>query len=242
VPADKKGNVSLNKEHEGATKPALAGRKTFPGETKYRAEVGNQRCSQHQLVQVPLHNHVLDTLHRLVQKIGVGSVGEVHVGLLARVAHEVLEFAREEILSGVDVLVGSSVVGEVFPNGRLAAGDLFAEQIDLVEEEDEGGLFEVLAVGDTLEQHERFLHLVLGRVSSRVHRLVGKSLLRSTYAIAIFHKHVVVTADCNQEKDDLNVVEHVNPLLTLRPLSANVEHAVGQVASVEDRLADTSCS
>jgi hypothetical protein len=53
---------------------------------------------------------------------------------------------------------------------------------------------------------------------------------------------VVVTADCNQEEDDLNIVEHVDPLLTLRPLSANVEHAVGQIASVEDRLADTSCS
>ena len=128
--------------------------------------MGNQRCSQHQLVQVPLHNHVLDTLHRLVQKVGVGSVGEVHVGLLARVAHEVLEFARKEVLSGVDVLVASGVVGEVFPNGRLATNDLLAEQIDLVEEENKGGLLEVLAVGDALEQHERFLHLVLGSVSS----------------------------------------------------------------------------
>jgi hypothetical protein len=144
------------------------------GKTKYRAEVGNQRCSQHQLVQIPLHNHVLDTLHRLVQQVGVGSVGEVHVCLLARVAHEVLEFARKEVLSGVDVLVGSVVVREVFPNGRLATDDLLAEQIDLVEEEDEGGLLEVLAVGDALKQHERFLHLVLGKVSLSAHKLVGE--------------------------------------------------------------------
>ena len=141
---------------------------------KIQGRSGESKCSQHQLVQIPLHNHVLDTLHRLVQKVGVGGVGEVHVGLLARVAHEVLEFARKEILSGVDVLVRSGVVREVFPDGRLATNDLLAEQVDLVEEEDKGGLFEVLAVGDALEEHERFLHLVLEGVSSRVHWLVGK--------------------------------------------------------------------
>jgi len=53
---------------------------------------------------------------------------------------------------------------------------------------------------------------------------------------------MVVSADCDEEKYDLNVVEHVDPLLTLRPLSTNVKHAVCQVASVENSLADASCS
>lgn len=122
---------------------------------------GNRKCSQHQLVQVPLHDHVLHALHRLVEQVGVGGVGKVHVSFLGRVAHEVLEFAREEFLAGLDVLVAAGVVGEVVANGRLSAHDLLAEEIDLVEEEDEGGLLEVLAVRDALEEHKGFLHLVL---------------------------------------------------------------------------------
>ena len=112
-------------------------------------------------MQVPLHNHVLHALHGFVEQIGVGRVGEVDVGLLARVAHEVLEFAREEFLAGVDVLVAAREVREVFANGRLAAHDLLAEKVDLVEEQNERRLLEVLAVGNAFEQHESFLHLVL---------------------------------------------------------------------------------
>jgi hypothetical protein len=36
-----------------------------------------------------------------------------------------------------------------------------------------------------------------------------------TYAIAVFHQHVIVSANCDKEKYDLNVVEHMDPLLTL---------------------------
>lgn len=53
---------------------------------------------------------------------------------------------------------------------------------------------------------------------------------------------MVVSADCDKEKYDLNVVEHVDPLLTLRSLSTDVEHAVCEIAGVEDGLADASCS
>lgn len=63
-----------------------------------------------------------------------------------------------------------------------------------------------------------------------------------TYAIAVFHQHVVVAANCDQEENDLDVVENVDPLLTFRPLSTDIEHAVRQVTSVKDSLADTSRS
>ena len=112
-------------------------------------------------MQVPLHDHVLYTLHGFVEQVGVGRVGEVNIGLLARVTHKVLEFAREEFLASIDVLVSARVVREVFANGRLAAGDLLAEKIDLVEEKDERRLLKVFAVGNAFEQHESFLHLVL---------------------------------------------------------------------------------
>jgi hypothetical protein len=116
-------------------------------------------------VQVSLHNHVLHALHGFVEQVRVGGIGEVHVGLLAGVAHQVLEFAREELLASVDVFVGASIVWEVFANGRLAADDLFAEEIDLVEEKDKRGLLEVFAVGDAFEEHKSLLHLVLVEVS-----------------------------------------------------------------------------
>lgn len=49
---------------------------------------------------------------------------------------------------------------------------------------------------------------------------------------------MVVAADGYEEQDDLDVVEDVDPLLAFRSLSTNVEHAVGEVASVEDGLAN----
>lgn len=162
-------------------------------------------------MQVSLHNHVLHALHGLVEQVGVGGVGEVHVGLLARVAHQVLEFACEELLAGIDVLVCAGVIREVLANRRLAAEDLLAEKIDLVEEKNKCGLLEVFAVGNAFEEHESFLHLVLKDVSF----LLAAPMVCDTYAIAVFHQHVIVSADRDEEEYDLNVVEHVDPLLTL---------------------------
>jgi hypothetical protein len=112
-------------------------------------------------MQIPLHNHVLHTLHRLIQQIRVGRIGEVHVGLLARVTDEILELSREEVLGGFDVTFGTVIVREVGTDGRGARGDLFAEEVHFVEEEDEGGFLKVFAIGDGFEEHEGFVHLVL---------------------------------------------------------------------------------
>ena len=50
---------------------------------------------------------------------------------------------------------------------------------------------------------------------------------------------MVVATNRNQEKDDLHVVEDVNPLLLLGPLPAYVEHAVCEVSELEDGFCDT---
>lgn len=58
------------------------------------------------------------------------------------------------------------------------------------------------------------------------------------YAIAVFDQHVVIATDSDQEEYHLHVVEDVDPLLAFRSLSTNIEHAVCEVTSVKDGLAD----
>lgn len=162
-------------------------------------------------MQIALHDHVLHARHGLIKKIGVRGVREVNVSLFARIAHQVLEFPREELLACFNVPVVTGEVWEVLANGCLAGLYLLAEEVHFVEEEDEGGLFEILAVSDALEKHERLVHLVLEYVSLN---LLPIEFARS-YSIAIFNKCVVVAANGDKEEDDLDVIKDVNPLLPL---------------------------
>lgn len=116
-------------------------------------------------MQVALDNHILYALHGLVQEVRVRRVCEVNVSVLVRVPHKIPELASEKLLTRLNVSFAASVVGEVFSYGRSPRENLLSEQINLVKEEDEGGLFEILAVGDALKKHERFVHLVLMLVS-----------------------------------------------------------------------------
>ena len=47
-----------------------------------------------------------------------------------------------------------------------------------------------------------------------------------TYPIAILYQHLIVTTDSCKEENDLDVVEDVDPLLSLRTLTSDVEHLV----------------
>jgi len=60
----------------------------------------------------------------------------------------------------------------------------------------------------------------------------------STYAVLVLDQHVVEATDRYQEEYDLNVVKDMYPLLSLRSLASNVEHAVCEVRYLEDSLAD----
>ena len=62
--------------------------------------------------------------------------------------------------------------------------------------------------------------------------------MKIAYPIPIFNQNVVVTADRDQKENHLHVVEDVNPLLSLRPLAADIKHTVGQVSKIEDSLGD----
>jgi hypothetical protein len=61
-----------------------------------------------------------------------------------------------------------------------------------------------------------------------------------THPIPVFYEYVVVAADGDKEEHDLHVVEDMYPLLPFRSLTTNVEHAVCEVAELEDGLGDTS--
>ena len=87
-------------------------------------------------------------------------------------------------------------------NGERRPEDLLLEQVLLVEEEDDGGVSEPLVVADGVEELEALLHAV--------RRLV-------------LVQHLVVLAHRHAEDDRRHVLEAVDPLLTLRPLSSHVE-------------------
>lgn len=128
-----------------------------------RVEQVRGRLSQHQIMQIPLDNHVLHALHRLVQEVRVGCICKMDIGVLVGIPHQISEFARKEVLPCLDIILSSREVREVFLNRCSARLNLLSEEVDLVEEEDEGGLFKVFAVGDALKQHEGFVHLILYR-------------------------------------------------------------------------------
>lgn len=55
----------------------------------------------------------------------------------------------------------------------------------------------------------------------------------------IFEQELVIFGDGDQEKDSGDILEAVDPLLSLGTLSTNVEHAVGELFDDEGGLGDT---
>lgn len=115
---------------------------------------------QHELVQIPLNNHILHTLHRNLQQVGVRCVGEVAIDLLVWVAVEGAELVHEVLAGRLPVAWVALEIWETVL-GDWVSADLLLEKIHLVEEENEGRVGEPLRVSDGLPKHERFLHLVL---------------------------------------------------------------------------------
>lgn len=146
---------------------------------------------------------------------GVGGAGEVGVDLLLLGLVQRDEAVEDVIASG-SVVGATLIVGEVVLHG--ADGQLLLEAVDLVEEENDRGLNEPARVANRVEQGKGFLHAV-------------DSL--------ILEQQLVVLGDGDQEENGGDVLEAVNPLLTLGSLATDVEHAVGQIANDEGGLGDT---
>lgn len=56
----------------------------------------------------------------------------------------------------------------------------------------------------------------------------------------VFEEQLIVLGDGNEEKDGRDVLEAVDPFLSLGSLTSDVEHAVGKLADDESGLGDTS--
>lgn len=61
---------------------------------------------------------------------------------------------------------------------------------------------------------------------------------RLAYPILVFHEALIVAAYGYEKQETVDVLEAVDPFFALRPLAAHVEHAIGELAQVEDRLSD----
>jgi hypothetical protein len=121
-----------------------------------------------------------------------------------------------------DVVASRGVVGTAFVIGEVvlhrANGELLLETIDLVQEENDGGLDEPPGVADGVEQGQGFLHTVDGLV---------------------FEEKLVILGNGDEEQNGGDILEAVNPLLTLGSLATDVEHAVCEVTNNECGLGDT---
>jgi hypothetical protein len=148
---------------------------------------------------------------------GVGRAGKVSVNLLRLVLVERDE-SVQDVVAGRSVVGAALVVGEVVLHG--ADGQLLLESIDLVKEQNDRCLDEPSRVADGVEEREGLLHTVDG---------------------LILEQQLVVFGNGDEEENGGDVLEAVDPLLTLRSLTSNIEHAVGKVTNDECGLGDTSC-
>lgn len=121
-----------------------------------------------------------------------------------------------------DVITSSGIVGTALVVGEIvlhwADGKFLLEAIDLVKEQDDGCLDKPSRVANGVEQGKCFLH---------------------TVDRFVFEEQLVIFGDGYQEENRRHIFEAVNPLLTLRPLTTDIEHPVGQVANNERRFRDT---
>ena len=109
--------------------------------------------SQNECVEVALDNHVLDRCHCFLQQIRVRRVCVVDVDFLLRLPYEVAELVCKELHTGLDVGGLPVVVWEYLADWAHASCYLFPEEIDFVEEENQGRLLKVLGVRYGLEEH-----------------------------------------------------------------------------------------
>jgi hypothetical protein len=122
----------------------------------------------------------------------------------------------QDVVTGRRVVVSTLVVGEVVLHRRH--GELLLEAINLVQEQNYRGLREPPGVADRVEEGEGLLHAVHGLV---------------------FKEKLIVLRDGDQEENGGDILEAMDPLLTLRTLSTDIEHPVCELADDEGGLCNT---
>jgi hypothetical protein len=83
------------------------------------------------------------------------------------------------------------------------------------------------------------LHNLLGTSSQQKKKKKISSNGLKTYHTLVLNKDLVVGRNGNKENDGSDILEAVNPLLALGPLTSHVEHPVHQLPNLELGLRDT---
>jgi hypothetical protein len=159
----------------------------------------------------------IDSRHDESNLHGVCGACEMGVDLLCLVLVE-RDKSVQDVVARRSVVWAALVVREVVLH--RADGQLLLESIDLVQEQDDGGLDKPPGVADAIKQCQRLLHAVHGLV---------------------LEQQLVIFRDGDEEKNSGNVLEAMYPLLSLRPLATDIEHAVGQISNDESSLGNTGC-
>lgn len=111
--------------------------------------------------------------------------------------------APEQVLGRAVDVVAAGVVWEVLV--ERGAAELLTEEVDLVEEEDDGGAHEPARVDDGVEEDEGLHHAVL---------------------VAFFEQDLVVFAEGDAEDDGGDVFEAVDPFFAFTALAADIKHTI----------------
>jgi len=110
---------------------------------------------------------------------------------------DLVEPPQQILCRAIDV-VAARVVRKIVDQGRLA--QFLAEEIDLVQEQDDACPHEPARVDDRVEQDETLHHAVLKRSSQRVLYYVD-GFRNYSYLIACLEKHLVVFTQRHAEDD-----------------------------------------
>jgi hypothetical protein len=100
-------------------------------------------------LQVLVQENVLDGVEHEADILGVGGAGDVGIQVLVSGLAGGVELLLDE-LCGVQKVQAAGVLGEA--DVEVDQLDFFAEEIGLVQEEDDRGLQEPLAVDDLIEE------------------------------------------------------------------------------------------
>ena len=146
---------------------------------------------------------------------GVRGTRKVRVDLFCLVLVET-DKAVEDVIASCSVVWASLIVWEVVLH--RADRKLLLESVDLVQEQNDTGLDEPPRVANTVKESQGLLHTVDG---------------------LILEEQLIVFGDGHQEENGRNVLEAMDPLLSLGTLSTDIKHAVSKVADDKGGFRDT---
>ena len=102
-------------------------------------------------------------------------------------------------------------------NGERRGGNFPLEEILLVEEENDGRLHKPLVIADRLEELHRLMHSILEEIPA-----LGSN--KGAYHFLVFRQNEIVSRERDAENYRRDAFKTVDPLLSLRSLSAYIVH------------------